>query len=499
MSAPKRDYVKRLERIIGQAMAEGADEGAIDAYLIGECGVTDPLKLRRAVEGKPKLPKLGEGDWQRFGGRNAFRALFGLAADDVAEPAVLPLPPACSLEDAERVIRKWLGAEYDMAAAHVALAVAAVNRIDGDPVWVLLVSGPGFTKTETVSMLAGAGAIVTSTISSEGALLSGTSKKEASKDATGGLLKKIGASGVLVLKDVTTILSMNRDARAAILAALREIHDGKWERNLGTDGGKTLGWNGRIIVVGAVTTAWDSHHAVIAAMGDRFALLRLDSGDADARLIAGRQSLDNLGSEVVMRDELARAAGGVLAGVTSARQLDEHEQDVLLAVANFVTLARTACEYDYHGRLEMAHMPEAPTRFAKQLAQIMRGGLAIGLPSDRALSLALRVAADSMPPMRLAIVRLLDGALPDGINTASIARELDQPYSSVDKQLQSLHALGVLSRVAQPTGKKMPDGTPKQMWVYTLSAALPDALKSDTPAVLPLQQNLPEDDDAIQF
>jgi hypothetical protein len=50
---------------------------------------------------------------------------------------------------------------------------------------------------------------------------------------------------------------MNTDARAALLAAFREIHDGKWERNVGTDGGRTLTWTGRITVIGAVTTAWD--------------------------------------------------------------------------------------------------------------------------------------------------------------------------------------------------------------------------------------------------
>ena len=30
----------------------------------------------------------------------------------------------------------------------------------------------------------------------------------------------------------------------------------------------------RIVIVGAVTTAWDAAHAVVATMGDRFVLLR---------------------------------------------------------------------------------------------------------------------------------------------------------------------------------------------------------------------------------
>src|SRR5262249_51252347 len=53
---------------------------------------------------------------------------------------------------------------------------------------------------------------------------------------------RLGDRGVLVLKDVTTLISADRNIRAQILAALREIYDGRWTRNVGLDGGKTLVW-----------------------------------------------------------------------------------------------------------------------------------------------------------------------------------------------------------------------------------------------------------------
>ena len=81
-----------------------------------------------------------------------------------------------------------------------------------------------------------AGAHIISPINGEAALLSGTPAKSRAKDASGGLLRKISGSGVLVVKDFTSILSMNRDTRALLLAALREIYDGHWSRNVGTDG-----------------------------------------------------------------------------------------------------------------------------------------------------------------------------------------------------------------------------------------------------------------------
>ena len=192
-----------------------------------------------------------------------------------------PVQPV-SLDDAHKVFRRWLGEDYDTDAldADARRRRGREVRRRRDPVWLLIISGSGNAKTETVQALDGVGAIVTSTITGEGALLSATPRRERAKDATGGLLRKIGDRGVLVIKDVTSILSMNRDIRAKVLAALREIYDGRWYRNVGTDGGRTLDWKGRIVVIGAVTTAWDTAHAVIATMGDRFVLVRIDSTKA---------------------------------------------------------------------------------------------------------------------------------------------------------------------------------------------------------------------------
>src|SRR5262249_48507567 len=149
-----------------------------------------------------------------------------------------------TLVEVHTTFQKWLGEEYDLDALDATLAAAASEQLTGDPPW-LLVGGSSVAKTETVQALSGAGAHVTSTIASEGALLSASSQRSRSKRATGGLLRKIGERGVLVIKDVTSILSAARETRGAVLAALREIHDGKWERNVGTDGGQTMTWQGR--------------------------------------------------------------------------------------------------------------------------------------------------------------------------------------------------------------------------------------------------------------
>lgn len=345
-----------------------------------------------------------------------------------------------TLAEAHTVFTRWLGDDYDLDALDAVLAAAAVESLDGDPLWLLLISGSGNAKTETVQALDGIDAVVTSTISSCGALLSATPRKEHAKDATGGLLRKL-PRGVLVVKDVTSILSMSGDARAEVLGALREVYDGRWSRNVGTDGGQTLEWAGRIALVGAVTTAWDKAHAAIASMGDRFVLVRMDS--TTGRQKAGRRAIGNTGSEVQMRAELAAAVAGVLAGMdTTAITVSDDETDTLLAAADLVTLARTGVEYDYRGDVIDAHAPEMPTRFAKQLAQVVRGGVAIGKDRSDALRLAIRCARDSMPPLRLAIIDDI-AANPDS-STAEVRKRIGKPRATTDRQLQALHMLGVL-------------------------------------------------------
>jgi Bifunctional DNA primase/polymerase, N-terminal len=310
--------------------------------------------------------------------------------DQDETPAKAPQHPRYTLAEVHELFLKRFGKEYDTDVIDAVLAAAAAEQLPGDPLWLLVISGPGNTKTETVQSLSGAGAFVTSTITSEGALLSASSHKNRVRTATGGLLRRIGDRGVLVIKDVTSILSADRNTRAGVLAALREVYDGKWERNVGTDGGQTLTWTGRITVIGAVTTAWDAAHGVVSVMGDRFVEVRSDSSVGRKR--AGLQAIRNTGGEVAMRAELAAVVGGLIGHIDSSQAytLQDAEIDQLVRAADIVTYARTAVERDFRGDVVDAHAPEMPTRFGKQLAQMVRGGIAIGMSRGGALRLALR-------------------------------------------------------------------------------------------------------------
>ena len=133
-----------------------------------------------------------------------------------------------------------------------------------------------------------------SNISGKAALLSATPRKDTAADAHGGLLRKIGAKGIIIVKDFTSTLEMDRTARGEVLAALREVYDGRWDRDVGAEGGRTLTWHGKCGLLAGCTTAIDKAHAVMNDMGPRSLFVRLPPADL-AKI--GGSALDHMGDE----------------------------------------------------------------------------------------------------------------------------------------------------------------------------------------------------------
>jgi DNA-binding transcriptional ArsR family regulator len=350
-----------------------------------------------------------------------------------------------TIADIHKLFTETFGKDYDMQTADAVLAVAATNKLAGDPPWLMVISGSGNAKTETVNAISNIDrTIAVSTIASQGAMLSAIKK---GKGATGGLLRRIGDQGILVIKDFTSIISGDRKARTEILAALREVHDGEWNRDVGISGGLKLTWRGRIVCVCACTTAWDSAYSVVSAMGPRFVTIR--SSARIGRIAAGQRAIHNAGNEAAIREKISQA---VAALITDARLtprdafLMQDEEDKLVAAADVVTRARTAVEVDYQGNVIDSHELEMPTRFSKQLVLIFRGALAIGIGRKPALALALRCARDSIPPIRLVVLRDLADHDIEDCRVTDIAKRLRKPWTTIRRTLDALYVLELVIR-----------------------------------------------------
>jgi hypothetical protein len=136
--------------------------------------------------------------------------------------------------------------------------------------------------------------------------------------------------------------------------------------------------------------------------------------------------------------------------------------DEVVTLADLVTLGRTAVMKDAQGNPLEAHAPEMPTRFTKQLVQVYRGAVTIGIPVDRALELVRRIATDSMPPLRLACLR--DLAENPSSTVSDVRKRLNRPRTSIDRELQCLQLLGLLRL------DEIPRGVGGSEWRYSLNS-----------------------------
>ena len=215
--------------------------------------------LRERFDPKPDRPARSQ-DKGKVKGKARGTTIAG-GGGDVSGSEPEQLPARCTLEVVEKRFLELVD-QGDLIALRATLAAYAANmHLAGDPVWLGLVSGSSTGKTETAMALRRLPhVVVASTLSGEAALLSGTPVKDRAEDATGGLLGRVGDRGMLVLKDFTSIISMQRDRRGQILSALREVFDGAWYRDIGGEGGTRLEWHGKLGMVMACTTAYDRAH-----------------------------------------------------------------------------------------------------------------------------------------------------------------------------------------------------------------------------------------------
>jgi hypothetical protein len=356
-----------------------------------------------------------------------------------------------SIDAVIKTFRKWLHFP-DPSALMVTLGAVAANLMPGDAVWLLLVGPTGSGKTEIIDSLLGlphnmhpVGTL------SEAALLSGSPRREMAKDASGGLLRLIGDFGFLILKDFTSILSTGKEIRGPLLAALREIHDGAWTRHIGTDGGRALPWKGKCALIGGSTPAIDTHHAVMAMMGERFIFYRMPEMDREKQ---ADRAMQHVSQERKMRRELREAVSALFRSIhIEAQEFNEDSRRRMAALATFVAHARSDVERDsYHREIDLIPASEMPGRLARSLRSLFQGLKLIGVSNEECWRLVTQVGLDCIPEVRRKALELLfEQAVP--IETSAVAEALAYPTSTARRTLEDLTGHQLVHRFAEDQGK----------------------------------------------
>jgi len=369
-----------------------------------------------------------------------------------AATRALAARPEAPIDRLVSVFQDWFYLP-DPGPVQIVIGALIANYLPGHPAWLLLIAPPGGGKTEILLPLSGLPRVHVAATLTEASLLSGTPNRERDKNSKGGLLRSVGSFGMIVLKDFTSVLSMDSNVRTPLLAALREIHDGSWTRWLGTDGGKSLSWSGKLGLLAGCTPTVDRHHGVMAAMGQRFISYRLPVADEDALT---ERALAQGGRQRRMESELAAAVAAYFMGLSIPNELpvlEDSERDYLIDLSTFVVRCRSSVERDSYSReIELVPDPEVPGRLAITLAQLLAGLKVAGVhPADRR-RLIQKTGLDSIPALRRRIVDVLAReTMP--IATSDVATGVDHPSGTVRRALEDLTAHRVATRQSVGQGK----------------------------------------------
>jgi hypothetical protein len=336
--------------------------------------------------------------------------------------------------------------EPDLQAIRIVLGAIQAHRLNlGDPAWLFVVAPPGSGKT-TMSIMGACGLPDVQVLGdfTENTFLSGFYGHPQP-----GMLEKLGhavqedqtytnsGNAVLMAKDFTTVLSMRREKRAAILGQLREIHDGQFRRDFGT--GVTKIWRGRVTIIAAVTPVLDRYYSIFSVLGERFMQLRWHRPASEE---AGEWAIRQQGNEAQLQSEMKRVIGRVLEAATkTAPSLPDSMRGRIASLAEIVAVGRTHVFRSSYGNreIEYAPEPEANTRISKGLAAIVKGIASLRGHEEIAeadLQDAFRVGLDSLSDYR----RRLFQAVAKGEDPTAV----EMPRTMRQRELEELEELGIL-------------------------------------------------------
>jgi hypothetical protein len=355
------------------------------------------------------------------------------------------IPNRRPIDEAIEAFERWLILKDRTPLYAVFGAVAANLLPGGDPVWLGIIAPPSSAKTEILNSLSRLPHVVQVSSLTPASFLSATSKKDLDKEATGGLLAQIGKFGIIVLKDFTTMLSLRPEVNAEVFAVLREVFDGRYTRHVGTDGGRTLAWNGKVGLVFASTEAFDRHHSVTSAMGDRYLLCRVAPVEGQFE-----RALDHAGEATErMRRELSEVVERLFAvRRTEPRPLSLEERGRISRICSLVVRLRAPVDrHRYTTEIEVVHGAEGTGRLGLSLERLLAGLDTLGVDRDVALSVVERVAMDSTPPIRRRAYEYLRNIAPIAAELADIVVKVRIPENTMRRHLEDLEAQGLVKRI----------------------------------------------------
>jgi hypothetical protein len=179
-------------------------------------------------------------------------------------------------------------------------------------------------------------------------------------------------------------------------------------------------------------------------MGERFLLYRMPEVP---RQDIARRSLSRRGHEPELRQRIRATVGDFLAQFQDCGRLSlpESFNEPLVILSDIVTRARSGVSRDFNANLQYLPQPEAPTRLAKQLAQLGAAMLAIGVNEAETWRLVRKAGWDSVPAVRCAVLDCISRH-DEPITLATVQEETSLPERTAARVAEDVAVLKLVRR-----------------------------------------------------
>lgn len=331
----------------------------------------------------------------------------------------------------------------DDSVIDLVLGVTLANRMSGDPIWLMIVGGSSSGKTEIINGITGLEFVHELTTLTPNTLLSGM---KARKGGETSFLLRIQRTSIIVMKDFTTILSMNRDDQQSIMAQFREMYDGKMTKATGT--GDTIKWEGKISLIAGVTEKLYMMESRFSGMGTRALNYVMPFQD---RMKTGRRAAEISGKikehRLAIKDAFTSYVKEMVPIITEKEHVVPDEvSERILHVTDFASLARSPVERDFKGHIELTLSPEMPMRMSNQAHRLGAVFMAMsnGVLEKHHEQILYKIALDSIPKGRRITLREL--ASYSDITTKGLAMKLNYSTERTRMWLEELNVLGICDR-----------------------------------------------------
>lgn len=343
--------------------------------------------------------------------------------------------------------RKWLKLP-STDVIDIMFGTVIANRLPGDPLWLFLVAPSGGTKTELIMSLMTSPKMVTTTTITAPALISGANIAGGNDPS----LLRIMNERMLLIKDFTTILSMNAMFREEIFGILRDAYDGRIEKRFG-NGVYRLYDPCRFGILAGVTPMIELFTEEHTALGERFLRYRLHLSPSwdDQRDIL-RQAVTNTTHEEQMRAELQELGVATLNHEFKVSPvITDKIIDRVLCLAQWTALMRATIIRDKFTK-EVTHKPfsELGTRLAKQFCKLLLGiGMfrRINVVTESEYKIVKDIALGTVPSRMEEILRSIYKHNKSGNwDVKEVAEIINLPQMTVGRIVENLGMLGILQK-----------------------------------------------------